>query len=58
MKVKTLKEYLKLIDDDVEVTFVTFDYKTGTQEFYLNLACTQANPERLRFTQSIFCLPA
>jgi len=41
MKVKDLKNYLETVEDNVEITLVTFDHKTGSNEFHLNLSCSQ-----------------
>jgi len=53
MKAKYLKEMLKTIKDDVEITLVTFDYETGDNEFYLNFSCTQNDKTKLRLTKGL-----
>lgn len=53
MKVKDLKAALETLDDDVDVTLVTFDYSKGGKEFHLNFSCTQADDTKLRLTIGI-----
>jgi len=53
MKAKRLKEFLKDVDDDVDVTLVMFDYTHGGREFFLNLSCTQADDSKLRFAPGL-----
>jgi len=53
MKVKDLKNYLETVEDNVEITLVTFDHKTGSNEFHLNLSCSQYDSKRLRFAQGL-----
>ncbi len=54
MKIKTLKELIKDLDDDVEVTIIEFDYDRGTVERYANVAVTQMDNRKFRLTPGMF----